>query len=637
MNRSLYTGISGLLGHQQKLDVIGNNIANASTVGFKRSRVNLQESFAQTLSNASEPTETAAGRVPMQVGLGTRVASIDRVFEQGNLELTGNTTDLAIYGDGFFMVEDASGSYFTRNGAFQINALGALVTADGQNVRGLNADASGQLAGISEIGSIVLPLNASSPAQATTEVSLSQNLDATLTTSVASLVDPANSAGVSSVTGTAANGIGGTWAVTVTGEAATQSLFTGANAEATGALTGGLRLGDLGITDFGTVEVSVDGGTTQSVSGFDSEMTVSEFMARIESQVAGVDLRIEDGELVVARSVHGDGTIYNLSMNETDSNMLAQLFGSSSFVADSGTDSTLAATAQLTTTAGLALDPVSLSLGEVNQLTGQVTRIEDLGGGGISVLSATGLQAGTFSVQTEDTVHETSITVYDSLGSTHTLNLSFTRSEQENTWTWQADVPAPASALSGNTGVVRFSEQDGSLLEFSYSNGAPGFSFDPGNGAMVNLSFNAGTPGSLDGLTQAAHATTSLAVEQDGRPMGQLNSIDFLDDGTIQGIYSNGEARTLAQVLVAEFSNPMGLSGVGGSNFSATSSSGTAQIGVAGQDMESVLKNGYLEMSNTDLTKEFTELILAQRGFQASAKVITTADSLIDETIRLKR
>lgn len=637
MNRSLFTGISGLLGHQQKLDVVGNNIANASTVGFKRSRVNFQDAFSQTLRHASEPTGTANGRTPMQVGLGTKVASIDRVFEQGNLELTGTTSDLAIYGDGFFSVRDSSGTYYTRNGAFQVDALGGLVTAEGQSVLGLNANAAGALPAVTDLGAIVLPLDQASPARATTRVDVSHNLDAQMTTSVASLAVAANTAGVTGVSGSALNGLGGTWNVTVTGAAATQSLFAGSNAAQPGALTGTMTLGSLGVTQFGTVDVAVDGAAAVAVDGFDAETTVAEFMARLESQVAGVDLRLENGELVLARTRFGSGATYHVNLSETGSDALARLFGAGTVNAVNGTDSTLGATGVFTTSRGVVMDPVALGLGAVNPLDGQVNSVLDLGGGGVSVLAALGLQAGTFQVDTTDTVHETSIVVYDSLGAAHTMSLSFTRSEEPNAWYWAATVPPPASTLSGNTGVVRFSEADGSLASFSYDNGGTALGFDPGNGAVMQLAIDAGTVGALDGLTQTASATTSLAVSQDGRPMGELSSVDFLDDGRIQGVYSNGDSRTLAQVLVAEFTNPQGLTAAGGANFVSTGASGMPRLGVAGRDLSSLIKSGYLEMSNTDLSKELTEMILAQRGFQAAARVISTADTILGEVIQLKR
>lgn len=640
MLRSLYAGISGLLGSQQKLDVVGNNIANVSTAGFKRSRVNFTESFNQTLAYATLPGDTSAGRVPKQVGLGTTVASIDRIFEQGGLEQTGSVTDLAIAGDGFFVVSDSTGSYYTRNGAFQVNALGALVTATGQSVTGLVADETGTLPGLGEIGAIVLPLDRALPPRATGSVVLGGNLDAGLTTSAASLRGATNSAGVTSVTGTAANGLGGVWDVTVTGDAATQSLFVGANAADPGGLTGNRTLAELGVTLFGDLTLSVDGGSPTTITGLDGETTVDEFIARVESQAAGVDLRLENGELVLARSRFGDGSAYNVELGETagSSDILARLFGAATATADGGTASTLAATGVLTTSRGAVLDPVALELGQVNALTGQVTEVVDLGGGGVGVIAAGGLTAGTFQVETADTVHETSVTVFDSLGAPHTLAVDFVRGEEANVWYWEAQVPPPATTLSGNTGTVRFSEADGSLLAFAYDNGAGSFSFDPGNGQPLQIAFDPGTPGLLDGLTQAAYSTTTLALGQDGRAMGELEQVDFLDDGRIVGVYSNGVTQALAQVTVAEFANVQGLSAAGSSLFQATSASGAALAGTAGGTLPSTLiKSGYLEMSNADLTVEFTELIVAQRAFQAAAKVVNTSDELLNTTIQLKR
>ncbi len=638
MLRSLYTGISGLLGNQQKLDVVGNNIANASTVGFKRSRVNFQESFSETLRHASEPSDNVAGKVPMQVGLGTRVASIDRIFEQGNLELTGNSTDLAVYGEGFFLVNDGVSTYYTRNGAFQIDAQGSLVTASGHQVQGLRADAGGVLPALSEIGSVVLPLGQKDEAVATTEVSFQSNLDAAGTISVASLVDQDNDAGVTSVSGTAVDGVGGTYEVTVTGEAATRSEFTGGNLAFPGALEETMTLGELGVTLFGELSLSVDGGDALTISDLGAETTLAELMAQVEAQSSGVELSIVGGELQLARTTFGDGAQYNVTLSEDPgiSDVLNQLFGLNAVTADDGVDSTLAATAVLTTTRGQVLPAVELSMGAVDPLTGQVTQIDDLGGGGVSVFAADGLSAGTFSVLTADTVHETSIVVYDSLGESHTLTVDFTRSETANEWIWEAELPAPATDLAGNSGRVTFNE-DGSLASWTFDNGSSFLSFDPGNGEMVQIAFDPGTPGLLDGITQTSADFSTRALEQNGRPMGLLDSVEFMDDGRIQGVYSNGSTKVLAQILVAEFNNAQGLSAVGASNYVSTGASGAPIIGMAGTDVNSVIKSGYLEMSNTDLTSEFTEMIIAQRGFQASAKVISTSDQLLDEAIRLKR
>ena len=128
MMRSLFSGVSGLRNHQVRMDVIGNNIANVNTVGYKSSRVTFEEGFAQLLQGASRPPGSASnvsgGVNPVQVGLGMNIGSIDLLFTQGNIESTGVTTDVAITGDSFFVVSDGTQNYYTRSGNFQLDANG---------------------------------------------------------------------------------------------------------------------------------------------------------------------------------------------------------------------------------------------------------------------------------------------------------------------------------------------------------------------------------------------------------------------------------------------------------------------------------------------------------------------------------
>ena len=106
MMRSLYSGVSGLKNHQTRMDVIGHNVANVNTYGYKTQRVTFQDMLSQTISGAARPEENRGGVNPKQVGLGMNVASIDRIFTQGSFQTTGNQTDVAISGDGFFVVAD---------------------------------------------------------------------------------------------------------------------------------------------------------------------------------------------------------------------------------------------------------------------------------------------------------------------------------------------------------------------------------------------------------------------------------------------------------------------------------------------------------------------------------------------------
>lgn len=136
MMRSMYSGVSGLRIHQTKMDVIGNNIANVNTIGFKASRVTFSEVFSQTLRGASGANENKGGTNPMQIGLGSSLSSIDVNMTEGTAQRTDNPLDMKIEGDGFFIVSDVTGNKFTRAGAFLIDEAGNLTTPNGLNVMG---------------------------------------------------------------------------------------------------------------------------------------------------------------------------------------------------------------------------------------------------------------------------------------------------------------------------------------------------------------------------------------------------------------------------------------------------------------------------------------------------------------------
>ena len=121
MMRSLYAGITGLRSHQTRMDVIGNNIANVNTIAYKTSRVVFQDIYSQTIKASSAPTTNNGGTNPQQIGLGTAVASIDVLHTTNGSQYTGNTMDLSIEGDGYFVVTDVGGTYYTRAGNFYTN------------------------------------------------------------------------------------------------------------------------------------------------------------------------------------------------------------------------------------------------------------------------------------------------------------------------------------------------------------------------------------------------------------------------------------------------------------------------------------------------------------------------------------
>lgn len=179
--RSLYAGVSGLQNHQTRMDVIGNNISNVNTTGFKRGRVNFQDMISQQLAGAAKPTEELGGVNPKDIGLGMTIATVEQVFTQGNLQTTGVSTDVAIQGNGFFILKNGDESFYTRNGVFGLDRDGTLVNpANGMRVQGwmareLNGEQVVQTAATPT--DLVIPVGSKDPAKATENVHFACNLN----------------------------------------------------------------------------------------------------------------------------------------------------------------------------------------------------------------------------------------------------------------------------------------------------------------------------------------------------------------------------------------------------------------------------------------------------------------------------
>ncbi len=181
MMRSLYAGVSGLQNHQTRMDVIGNNISNVNTYGFKRGRVDFQDMISQQLGGASRPNEEVGGVNPKEVGLGMSVAAIDTIFTQGNLQSTGVSTDIAIQGNGFFVLKNGDETFYTRAGVFGVDSEGTLVNpSNGLRVQGWMAEeANGRqvLRTSATPTDLVIPVGQKDPPKATENVHYFCNLN----------------------------------------------------------------------------------------------------------------------------------------------------------------------------------------------------------------------------------------------------------------------------------------------------------------------------------------------------------------------------------------------------------------------------------------------------------------------------
>jgi flagellar hook protein FlgE len=190
--------------------------------------------------------------------------------------------------------------------------------------------------------------------------------------------------------------------------------------------------------------------------------------------------------------------------------------------------------------------------------------------------------------------------------------------------------------VSGGEGTASFNP-DGSLAAFASSDGLP-LSFDPASGATnpVTIDIQASSAGALAGLTQYAAPSQVLIAGQDGHASGVLDSINIDEKGVVHALFTNGTQRAMAQIVLARFVNATGLQRIRENAYAATENSGIALV-VSPDGSGGRIASGVVEMSNVDLAKEFTSLIIAQRGFQANARSITTSDEMLSELVNIKR
>jgi flagellar hook protein FlgE len=240
--------------------------------------------------------------------------------------------------------------------------------------------------------------------------------------------------------------------------------------------------------------------------------------------------------------------------------------------------------------------------------------------------------------QNANSFKDMSITVYDSLGTKHELKMVMWKTDT-NSWDWKFDdtnMDIATGGITENAGThpIVFAA-DGSV-DTTATAEMPNITFTPNSGGQpVTIALDLGS--GMNGLSQFAGSSTAVMRDQDGYTNGTLQSYTVDATGTIVGGFTNGITQVLGQIQLADFNNPEGLSRSGDNTYSVTANSGAAVLGFAGEGSTSSIASGSLEMSNVDLAQEFTNMIVAQRGFQANSRVISTTDQLMQELVELKR
>jgi flagellar hook protein FlgE len=558
MSDSLLSGVSGLQASQEMLDVVGNNLANASTTGYKEQNVLFQDVYYQTLQQgAGAPTggTGGGGTNPIQVGSGVQVAAIDTNLQQGTLEQTGNNLDLAIQGKGYFVVNDGTQNLYTRAGAFTVNSNNVLVdTATGDaiqrfgNVGEATATSQGfQIAGNSNIQ---VPLGTGIPARATATVDLQGNLNASAAGPQAETLTTSQPFTTTAVVNN----------VTTTSPATAATFLDSLDGN-----SGPYQAGD-SILISGT-----DANGNPVSASFDpvANSTLGDLVSAISGAFSGATASLANGNIMLQSNTTGPASL-SLSLADSSTNQGGSDFGAHGFS---------------TTTTG-----------------------------------------------SNGTDVNTSIQVFDSQGTAHTLSLTLQK-QANNTWNLTSSVdPSDGSVINGSVNNIRFND-DGSLQQVNGSGTGTAQISVQFNGLSTpqNIDLSFGVPSGFGGLTQFTGTSTGAATNQDGYTAGVLTNVAVDQGGIINGVFSNGQTLPIAQLALATFTNPGGLSRAGNNYSIATTSSGAAQVGAASTGGLGSIQAGALESSNVDISEQFTQLITAQRNYEVNSRTITVASQLMQD------
>jgi flagellar hook protein FlgE len=633
MLRSLFAGVTGLQSHQIAMDVESNNIANVNTIGYKYSRANFSDLLAQTNQIATAPQGSLGGKNAVQIGLGTTVGSVTRIHSQGSIQNTDKNTDVAIQGDGFFIVSSDGGSTYkySRSGDFKFDAAGNFVDNNGFIVQGWSRDtATGLVDSTAPISNIQIPPGLTTPANASTEVVVKANLSASSTITQYSPTYETNALG----------DFINTDGLPVAAE--DMGIMFSASGQAFALTSAAVGPGAGGDGIF----ISTDGGATYAEFRYTSRST------NVDTNGTGVNG-------VAASPLQADGTAStnaNVYYFNTTEDFRAAV---SHWVNNTGTAAThhnpgasVGATVNYNAQGKLLisnkLGASSLSINvagitDTNTVKNEVFTSNFLTlSGNIAAGSGTAKQSQAVNAAT----HSASIDVFDSLGSKHTLKMDF-RKESSNpttgtTWSYTVTVPKPADIggiapyqnVLNPAGLISF-DSTGALAGYNI----PAIDFTGNNGSKPNQSVNLnfGTINGFDGITSFDNPSGTSGISQDGFPGGDLVGIRIDQSGTLVGSFSNGRSFGLAQIGMAKFANNEGLVSDGGNVYLQSANSGDPIIGTAATAGRGFMQASSLEASNVDLSKSLTNLIIIQRGYQANAKTITTSDTLLETLLGIKR
>jgi len=611
LTSSLFSGVSGLASMGNSMTVIGDNIANVNTIGFKSSRVTFQDVLSQTVATNSGSA---------QVGRGTGIGAIAAMFGQGSFESTESPTDLAIGGDGFFILRDpnnVSENYYSRAGEFRFDKDGYFTNPAGYIVQGWELRRNDATLDVEDIGSItdIQLASFTSPPEATDSISLITNLDSTADDNTPGAGYP----------------LSGVW---------------------DGDTTLSVNLANVAYEYQTTVKVYDSLGSTHDVTVYYDRGE----LANTYEYIVTCDPNEDRRNIFTGADDAGLGLLGRGLLSFTSQGVLAsQTF--ERFVGNAGGNPTTSAgtgpwAPAVPASPGVPAVPANPGVG--GSWTGDVA---NLAGGppGTETYTFTSTSAGIIGANTI------------------ALDWVSTNGGATGTITIPADYVL-GDYVQGPDGVnFRFNTGNAVALGNSYTvtigQGTPDVLADPNNwtdmtgdytqqhftfmadflggpAGTTNMEVQLDMGAEFDGInwspnalstTQFATGSTTIYQTSSGYGAGSLQNISVDIDGVITGQYSNGQVTPLFRVALGNFQNTQGLFKEGGNMFSETRTSGPVITNKPGTNGLGSIAPNSLEQSNVDMAAEFVRMITTERAYQANSKIVTTVDGMLGDTIAMKR
>jgi flagellar hook protein FlgE len=601
---SMFIGVAGLEAYQNQIDVVSNNIANVGTTGYKGQNVNFQDLFYQAQSYATAPSQTTGGVNGQQIGLGVKIGSIDTNWTQGGLQTTGVNTNLAMNGNGFFILRQPNGNsqpLYTRNGDFSLNANGLLYDASsGMAVQGYMAT-NGVVNQSGTPGDINIPLGLASQAVGTglnTQEKFGPTGDQVFDVSMGNNLDQSQwikeAQGVQ--TGTPGTGQAYSTQTTIYDSLGVPHLATITyTPDAAGA----------------TINPSANGTITSNTAmGSGASPIVAGGVTGAPTIATTITVAISNGNATITDAA-GNTTTINAAANQTVAfdGLNISLGNFTNTDSGSATISTI----------GAASNGLPTQVANTNgQLVAPASRWQ------VSVSFNDGT---TFDTITAPGNGATAPTYGNSSSGVVGYAYFDQNGQYINTSSYESGTPTGTGTVIGTADVhtsgTQASALDGNQLNITaWGSGNTNNSVAPTAGGTpatgpIGLDFS--------GMTSLAATADAKVLNQNGFGAGTLDNIAIGGDGTIVGAFTNGQTQVLGRVAVATFANEDGLARVGGSNYQQTANSGLAQVGTAGTGNYGQIVSGSLEQSNVSIADEFAKMIAAQNAYQANSKSITVA------------